>query len=94
VDRQTYDRGREIRTAVLGEEHVRRAADDADELRTHLKGAVTNGVTRDEIREVFLQVAIYGGVPASVDSFRIAREVLEELDAQRLVAVINRYSAS
>jgi 4-carboxymuconolactone decarboxylase len=51
-----------------------------NELRTHIKGALTNGVTRDEIREVFLQVAIYAGVPAAVDSFRIAREVFAQLD--------------
>jgi len=51
-----------------------------NELRTHLKGALTNGVTRDEIREILLQVAIYAGVPAAVDSFRIAREVLAEVD--------------
>ena len=41
---------------------------------------MTNGVSRDEIREVFLQVAIYAGVPTAVDSFRIAREVFAELD--------------
>ena len=51
-----------------------------NELRTHLKGALTNGVTRDEIREILLQVAIYAGMPAAVDSFRIAREVLAEVD--------------
>jgi 4-carboxymuconolactone decarboxylase len=50
------------------------------ELRAHLKGALTNGVTRDEIREILMQVAIYGGMPAAVDSFRIAREVFAELD--------------
>ena len=50
------------------------------ELRAHLKGALTNGVTRDEIREIFMQVAIYAGAPAGVDSFRIAREVFAELD--------------
>ena len=50
------------------------------ELRAHIKGALTNGVTRDEIREIFMQVAIYAGVPAGVDSFRIAREVFAELD--------------
>ena len=43
------------------------------ELKAHIKGALTNGVSRDEIREIFMQVAIYGGVPAGVDSFRIAR---------------------
>jgi 4-carboxymuconolactone decarboxylase len=51
-----------------------------NELRAHIKGALTNGVTRSEIREVLMQVAIYAGVPAGVDSFRIAREVFAELD--------------
>jgi 4-carboxymuconolactone decarboxylase len=50
------------------------------ELRSHIKGAITNGVTRDEIREVLMQVACYAGIPAGVDSFRIAREVFAELD--------------
>ncbi|MGV0716827.1 carboxymuconolactone decarboxylase family protein [Mycolicibacterium sp. XJ662] len=48
------------------------------ELRTHIRGALNNGVTREEIREVFLQVAVYAGVPAAVDSFRQAREVFAE----------------
>ena len=39
------------------------------ELRAHIKGALINGVTKDEIREIFMQVAIYAGVPAGVDSF-------------------------
>nr|WP_298688384.1 carboxymuconolactone decarboxylase family protein [uncultured Dongia sp.] len=50
------------------------------ELKMHVKGALKNGVTRDEIREIFMQVAIYCGVPAGVDSFRIAREVFDEID--------------
>jgi 4-carboxymuconolactone decarboxylase len=50
------------------------------ELRTHIRGALTNGVTREEIREVFMQVAIYAGVPAAVDSFRIARDVFAEAE--------------
>ena len=50
------------------------------ELRGHLKGALTNGVSRDEIREILMQVAIYAGMPAAVDSFRIAREVFAEID--------------
>src|SRR6476661_398251 len=45
------------------------------ELRAHIKGALTNGVTKAEITEVFLQVAVYAGVPCAVDSFRIAKEV-------------------
>lgn len=48
------------------------------ELKMHIRGALTNGVTKDEIREVFMQVAIYAGVPAGVDAFRIAREVFAE----------------
>jgi 4-carboxymuconolactone decarboxylase len=50
------------------------------ELRVHVAGALKNGVTRDEIREVFLQVAIYAGVPAAVDAFRTAREVFAQID--------------
>jgi 4-carboxymuconolactone decarboxylase len=49
------------------------------EVKMHVKGAINNGVTKDEIKEVFLQVAIYCGVPAGVDSFRIAKEVFTEL---------------
>ena len=52
------------------------------EFRAHLKGALTNGVTREEIREILMQVAIYGGMPAAVDSFRIAREVFAEIDGK------------
>jgi 4-carboxymuconolactone decarboxylase len=124
VDRETYQRGLEIRSAVLGDEYVNRALSTAseftkplqdlvteycwgavwgreglalktrsmlnlamisvlnrpNELRTHVKAALTNGVTRDEIREIFLQVAIYAGVPAAVDSFRIAGEAFAEAD--------------
>ncbi len=48
------------------------------ELKLHIRGALNNGVTQDEIREVFLQAAIYCGVPAGVESFRLAREVFAE----------------
>jgi 4-carboxymuconolactone decarboxylase len=124
LDRKTYRRGLEIRSAVLGEAYVNEALANADdftqplqdllteycwgavwgrdglplktrsmlslamisvlnrpnELRTHIKAALTNGVSRDEIREIFLQVAIYAGMPAAVDSFRIARETFAEVD--------------
>ncbi len=50
------------------------------ELKMHLAGALRNGVTREEIREVLLQVAIYCGIPAGVDAFRCAREVFAEID--------------
>ena len=48
------------------------------ELRTHIRGALRNGLTKEEIREVFLHVAIYCGVPAAVDSFRVAKEAFAE----------------
>jgi 4-carboxymuconolactone decarboxylase len=50
------------------------------ELKMHVKGALRNGLTREQIREVLLQVGIYCGVPAAVDSFRVAREALNEYD--------------
>jgi 4-carboxymuconolactone decarboxylase len=49
------------------------------ELKLHVRGAITNGVTKDEIMEVFLQSAIYCGMPAALDSFRVAKEVFAEL---------------
>lgn len=48
------------------------------ELKIHLRGALNNGVTVDEIQEVLLHSAVYCGMPAAVDAFRIAREVLQE----------------
>ena len=119
MDKKTYDRGLEIRTAVLGKEYVENALRNADEfntpmqelvteycwgavwgreelphktrsmlnlamigvlnrpheLKAHIAGALRNGVTKNEIREIFMQLAIYVGVPAGVDAFRTAREV-------------------
>lgn len=49
------------------------------ELKLHLRGAINNGCSLEEIREVLLQTAIYCGVPAAIDAFRSAREVLTEL---------------
>jgi 4-carboxymuconolactone decarboxylase len=124
MDQKMYDKGLEVRKAVLGEAYVNNALKNVDnfngpfqellneycwgavwgreelprktrsmlniamisilnrphELRAHLKGALTNGVTKDEIREILMQVAIYAGMPAAVDSFRIARELFAELD--------------
>jgi 4-carboxymuconolactone decarboxylase len=124
LDHETYRRGLEIRSAVLGAAYVNEALAKADdftkplqdllteycwgavwgrdglplktrsmlnlamisvlnrpnELRTHIKAALTNGVSRDEIREIFLQVAIYAGMPAAVDSFRIADDAFAEVD--------------
>ena len=52
------------------------------ELKLHIRGALTNGVTRDEIREVFIQASVYCGVPAGVEAFRCAKEVFTELDGK------------
>jgi len=49
------------------------------EVKVHLKGALNNGCTKEEIMEVLLQTAIYCGVPAAVDSFRLARQVFAEI---------------
>ncbi|MDR7379503.1 4-carboxymuconolactone decarboxylase [Rhodoferax ferrireducens] len=49
------------------------------ELKLHLRGALTNGVSKDEIKEVFLQTAVYCGAPAAIDSFRTAKDVFKEL---------------
>ena len=124
MDKETYERGLEIRKSVLGKEFVEKSIASADdfnrplqelvteycwgavwgrdgldkktrsiinlamisalnrphELKMHVKGALRNGLTREEIREVLLQVGIYCGVPAAVDSFRVAREAFAEFD--------------
>lgn len=49
------------------------------EFKAHVRGAITNGVSKDEIREVLLQAAIYCGVPVGMDTFRMAKEVFAEL---------------
>jgi 4-carboxymuconolactone decarboxylase len=49
------------------------------ELKLHLKGAINNGLSKDEIREILMQTAIYCGVPAAIDSFRCAKEVFAEM---------------
>lgn len=51
------------------------------ELGVHVRGAIRNGVTPEEIQEALMQVAIYVGVPASLESFRIAEAKLEEMKA-------------
>lgn len=50
-----------------------------DEFKLHVKGAIRNGVTPDEIKEVLIQTSIYAGVPAAHSAFKWAREVLVEL---------------
>lgn len=50
------------------------------ELKLHVRGAIHNGLSKDEIKEVFLQSAIYCGVPAAIDSFRTAKEVFKDME--------------
>jgi 4-carboxymuconolactone decarboxylase len=125
MDQKTYEKGLEVRTAVLGKDYVENSIRNADdfnrpfqelvteycwgavwgretlprktrsllnlamigalnrphELKLHVRGALRNGVSKDEIREVFMQLAIYAGVPAGVDAFRVAREAFAEDEA-------------
>jgi 4-carboxymuconolactone decarboxylase len=56
------------------------AANRPDELAGHIRVGLTNGLTRDEIQECLLQVAIYLGMPAGLGAFRIAKGVFDKLD--------------
>lgn len=53
----------------------------AEEFKLHIRGALRNGCTREEIRDALIQLAVYAGVPAGVEAFRLARSVFAELDA-------------
>jgi 4-carboxymuconolactone decarboxylase len=72
LDRKTRSMLNLAMLAALNREH---------ELKLHINGALNNGLTKDQIKEVFLQVAIYCGVPAAVVCFRCAREVFNERGA-------------
>jgi 4-carboxymuconolactone decarboxylase len=122
-----YKAGLAVRKKVLGEEHVNRSINNADdftrplqqflvenawgavwtregltlkersmlnlamltalnrphELKLHLRGAINNGLTKDQIREIFLQTAVYCGAPAAIDSFRSAQQVFAEIEAEQ-----------
>lgn len=80
---QTWSReglGRDVRSMVTIS--LLAAQGRTAELKWHVKGALANGVTRDEIKEVFLHTAVYAGIPAGVSAFFAAREVFDELDAE------------
>ena len=53
-----------------------------EELRMHVRGALANGVTREEIKEVLLQTAVYCGVPAAHAAFHVAQETLDAIDRE------------
>jgi 4-carboxymuconolactone decarboxylase len=122
MNQELFDRGLEIRRAVLGAAHVDRSLKNATdftrpmqeltteycwghiwsrpgltrkerslinlamltalnrppELGLHVRGAINNGCTQDEIMEVFLQTAIYCGVPAAMESFKVAQQIFDE----------------
>lgn len=54
------------------------------ELKLHVRGAINNGITRDEIKEVFLQAAVYCGAPAGIEAFKVAKQVFAEDDKPAL----------
>jgi 4-carboxymuconolactone decarboxylase len=58
------------------------ALNRTDEFRMHVRAAFNNGVTREEIKEVLLQTAIYCGVPAANSAFHAASEVFKEMDGK------------
>jgi 4-carboxymuconolactone decarboxylase len=55
------------------------ALNRSEELATHVRGAITNGLTKEEICEAFLQVAVYCGMPAGLGAFKVARQVFKEM---------------
>ena len=59
------------------------ALNRTEEFRMHVRAALNNGVTRDEIKEVLLQTAIYCGVPAANSAFHTAQAVFAEIDAEK-----------
>jgi len=125
-ERERYDKGIEVRRAVLGDAHVDRslknrnafngefqdlisryawgeiwtrpglprhtrsiatiamlvALNRNDELKLHLRAAANNGVTRDEIKELLMQCAIYCGVPAANSAFHLAQQVFDDIDGK------------
>ena len=123
MNKELYEKGMQVRRAVVGDAYVDRSLRNADdfsmpmqelvtefcwgevwtrpgldrrsrsllnlgmiaalnrpeELAAHIRGAINNGVTKDEIRECFLQVAVYCGMPAGLGCFKVAREVFKEM---------------
>lgn len=52
-----------------------------NELKLHVRGALTNGVTREEIKEILMQACVYAGIPAGLEAFHAAAQVFKEIDA-------------
>jgi 4-carboxymuconolactone decarboxylase len=73
LDRRTRSLLNLVMLTALGRNH---------ELGVHVRGAITNGATEQEIQEALLQAAIYCGVPAALESFRVADRVLSEIETE------------
>ena len=71
--------GLDLKTRSLVTISMLTALGRAQELKGHVRGAVNNGATMQEIQEVLLHAAIYCGMPLAIDAFRSAHEVLKEL---------------
>jgi 4-carboxymuconolactone decarboxylase len=59
------------------------ALNRSHEIRLHVRGALNNGVTKEELMEVFMQCAIYCGIPAGMEAMRIAKEVFAEIENEK-----------
>ena len=73
--------GLDLRTRSLLTLVMLTALNRMHEFGVHVRGAVNNGCSRDQIREALLQTAVYCGAPAALESFRVAERVLAEIDA-------------
>ena len=71
--------GLELKTRSMLNLGLLAALNRPHELKVHIRGAINNGVTKEEIAEIFLQTGMYCGVPVAVDSFRLAREVFADM---------------
>ena len=78
---EVWDRpGLDRRTRSIVNLSMLAAMAKPNELKIHVRGALTNGVTRQEIQEIFLQACVYCGVPTAGEAFKVAREVFEEAE--------------
>ena len=74
--------GLDRRTRSLVNLGMLTALNRSTELAAHVRGAVNNGATKEEIQEVLLQAAVYCGMPAGLEAFRVAEKVLDDLAAE------------
>ncbi|MCO5091008.1 4-carboxymuconolactone decarboxylase [Bosea sp. (in: a-proteobacteria)] len=81
------EEGLDRRTRSLVNLAMLTALNRSHELGVHVRGAITNGCSQTEIQQVLMQTAIYAGVPAALESFRIAEKVLTEMQAAGEVEV-------